>query len=68
MTLQPGIVGDASPTGRQTYRHWLSRRWDSAAPLALVIGINPNTATESEDDPTTRFLIKLLRPLDGESR
>jgi hypothetical protein len=34
--------------------------------VALVIGINPNTATESEDDSMTNFLTELLRGLDGE--
>jgi hypothetical protein len=35
-------------------------------PLALVVGINPSTATEEADDVMTGFLTELLRDLDGE--
>jgi len=66
MKLPLGVQGKAYPTGRQAYRHWLSRTWNSSEPVALIIGINPNTATESEDDSMTNFLIELLRGLDGE--
>ncbi len=66
MVLKPGVLGDAYPRGHSTYRHWLSRTWDSLHPIALVIGINPNTATESEEDGMTLFLTRLLKGLKGE--
>jgi hypothetical protein len=64
MKMQVGIFGDAHPRGQSKYRHWLSRSWGDG-PTALVIGINPNTATESDDDGMTNFLTTLLRGLDG---
>lgn len=68
MKLPPGVIGDANPRGNSTHRHWLSRTWDAAGPIALVVGINPNTATESEDDGMTGFLTRLLRGLEGDYR
>ena len=66
MPLPPGVTGDANPRGRAAFRHWLSRTWARSGQVALVIGINPNTATESDDDGMTRFLTRLLRGLEGE--
>jgi hypothetical protein len=66
MALQLDIISDAEPPGDSKYRHWLSRTWNASGPTALVIGINPNTATKSTDDMMTRFLTTLLRGLDGE--
>ncbi len=65
MKLPPGVTGDANPRGSSQYRHWLSRTWGDG-PIALVIGINPNTATEDQDDGMTNFLTTLLCELDGE--
>src|SRR5687768_16350222 len=64
--LKDGIIGNAFPPGRSKYRHWLSRTWDAGGPMALVVGINPNEATEDTDDGMTRFLTRLLRGLDGD--
>ena len=66
MKLKSNVIGDANPHGASKYRHWLSRVWAPNEPMALVIGINPNIATEAEDDGMTSFLTRLLRPLDGE--
>lgn len=66
LKLQPEIAKDAFPRGRAEYRHWLSRRWAQGGQTALVIGINPNEATDTDDDGMTRFLSRLLRNLDGE--
>jgi hypothetical protein len=65
MLLPDGVVGDAAPPGRQDYRDWLSRTWNEQGGVALVIGINPNDATDSNDDQTTRLLTTLLCQLDG---
>lgn len=36
------------------FRYWLVRVWDEALPLLCVIGCNPSTAAEKDDDPTIR--------------
>lgn len=36
------------------YRYSLSRIWDESLPPLTVIGLNPSTADETEDDPTIR--------------
>jgi hypothetical protein len=64
--MSPEVVGQAEPRGHQPYRQWLSRTWEPDLPIALVIGINPNNATEKEDDGMTGFLVRLLRGVEGE--
>lgn len=34
------------------YRYVLSRIWDETKPMVMIIGLNPSTADETEDDPT----------------
>jgi len=65
MQPPPAVTGDANPRGKSIYRHWLTRSWGDGR-VALVIGINPNTATDWEDDGMTNFLTSLLRQLDGD--
>lgn len=36
----------------RTYRYALWRSWDEHKPYAMMIGLNPSTADEVEDDPT----------------
>jgi len=36
------------------YRYDLWRIWDREKPFLMVIGLNPSTANEAEDDPTIR--------------
>ena len=38
----------------RTYRYCLWRRWDKSKPYMMIIGLNPSTADETEDDPTIR--------------
>jgi hypothetical protein len=38
------------------YRWWLACCWDPAAPVVLLIGLNPSLATAQRDDPTLRRL------------
>jgi hypothetical protein len=66
MKLQSNVIGDANPVGLEEYRHWLSRVWAPRGLMALVVGINPNSATETDDDGMSSFLTRLLRSLDGE--
>lgn len=39
------------------YRYTLWREWDQALPQFIVIGLNPSTADETQDDPTIRRCI-----------
>jgi len=39
------------------YRYWLTRRWDSSLPQALIVMLNPSTADASQDDATVRKCI-----------
>ncbi len=39
------------------HRYTLSRIWDESLPPLVVIGLNPSTADESQDDPTIRRCI-----------
>ncbi len=63
------ITGDAefSPCGK--YRYWLLRDWglrrfsDGRGAYALWIGMNPSTATATEDDPTIRREMAYTRRL-----
>lgn len=34
------------------YRYVLSRIWDETKPAVMIIGLNPSTADETNDDPT----------------
>jgi hypothetical protein len=43
------------------YRYVLERVWDEAAPAFVVIGLNPSTADETEDDPTIRRCMGFAR-------
>lgn len=36
------------------YRYWLRRTWDSQRPTVNFIMLNPSTADDEVDDPTTR--------------
>src|SRR5262245_5527925 len=47
------------------YRYQLWRVWDPGGPRAMIIGLNPSTADEGENDPTIRNLPKLLEGFGG---
>lgn len=44
----------------QSYRYALGRRW-SAAPVVLIIGLNPSSADGHSDDPTVRRCVAFAR-------
>ena len=43
---------DAKLSDCRKYRYALWRTWDDSKPYAMVVGLNPSTADEIEDDPT----------------
>lgn len=43
---------DAILSEDRKYRYVLSRIWDERKPKVMIIGLNPSTADETEDDPT----------------
>ncbi|MFB6298175.1 MAG: DUF1643 domain-containing protein [Salinirussus sp.] len=43
------------------YRYQLSRRWDTTAPTAAFVMLNPSTADETDDDPTIRRCLGYAR-------
>lgn len=43
------------------HRYLLYRTWDESLPPLVVIGLNPSTATATEDDPTIRRCIRLAK-------
>ncbi len=45
----------------RTWRYALWRRWDSSKSPLIVIGLNPSTADERQDDPTIRRCINLAK-------
>jgi len=59
--LQPTLDAVFSPC--RQYRYLLWRRWadDWASNYAMVIGLNPSTADETNDDPTIRRCIKFAK-------
>lgn len=63
VALKDGTRGEAqfSPCGR--YRYWLLRVWDESKPTAAIIGMNPSTATEKDDDPTVAKETTIIRSL-----
>lgn len=53
-------MGAAFSSCRQ-YRYALWRIWDHTTPPMLVVGLNPSTATETENDPTiTRCICRAI--------
>lgn len=51
----------------RTYRYELRRIWGPGCQLLAVIGLNPSTADETQDDPTIRRCIRYAKDwgLDG---
>jgi len=51
------VEKDAILSEDRKYRYVLSRIWDKSKPMVMIIGLNPSTADETEDDPTIRRCI-----------
>lgn len=47
-------IADAIFSEKREYRYVLWRIWDTKKPMVNIIGLNPSTADELNDDPTMR--------------
>ena len=62
MKLQTDILtSEAKFSEDHKYRYYLIRTWNKKLPRATFIGLNPSTATEQYDNPTTRRCIEFAR-------
>lgn len=52
---------DAKLSSCRNYRFALWRTWDDSKPFAMIIGLNPSTADEVEDDPTITRCINFAK-------
>lgn len=48
------LNSDAKFSECRNYRYSLWRQWGKSKPYLMIIGLNPSTADETEDDPTIR--------------
>lgn len=61
----PGYPCAWSPDPEQRYRYTLWRVWDAnATRIFQVIGLNPSTADETENDPTVRRCIAFSKRMN----
>ena len=51
------MIREDSLSKDKIYRYSLSRVWGNSKPYVLFIGLNPYTADENTDDPTTKRCI-----------
>ncbi len=56
-----GVRYDAGLSPCETWRYWLTRTWDDAAPPLVIVGLNPSTADANLDDPTIRRCMAFAR-------
>lgn len=60
--LPAGVSGEAIFGGPlDCYRYFLGRCWDELLPAAMIIGMNPSTATQFVADPTIAKLTRMAR-------
>ena len=52
---------DAQFSACRKYRYALWRNWDGSKPYAMIIGLNPSTADENENDPTITRCINFAK-------
>jgi hypothetical protein len=52
---------DAKLSSCRNYRFALWRTWDDSKPFAMIIGLNPSTADEVENDPTITRCINFAK-------
>ena len=49
--MECNLKTDAKFSACRKYRYALWRNWDESKPYAMIIGLNPSTADENENDP-----------------
>lgn len=52
---------DAILSDDRKYRYVLSRIWDETKPFVMIVGLNPSTADETENDPTINRCIEFSK-------
>ena len=52
---------DAKFSACRKYRYALWRTWDESKPNVMIIGLNPSTADENENDPTITRCINFAK-------
>lgn len=55
------MKADAKLSDCRNYRFALWRTWDDSKPFAMIIGLNPSTADEVNDDPTLTRCINFAK-------
>lgn len=55
------MIRNAIFSPNRAYRYYLERVWNSALPVLAIIGLNPSTADETQDDPTIRRCIAFAK-------
>lgn len=61
ITLRPAVIGSAIFSPCRTYRYALTREWAKEGKTFAVVGLNPSTANETDDDPTIRKCMHYAR-------
>ncbi len=59
--MERKLKTDAKLSSCRNYRFALWRTWDVSKPFAMIIGLNPSTADEIEDDPTITRCINFAK-------
>ncbi|MFT5930149.1 MAG: hypothetical protein ACI9GE_000334 [Oceanospirillaceae bacterium] len=52
MNKEKKLKMDAKLSSCRRYRYALWRTWDDSKPYVMIVGLNPSTADETQDDPT----------------
>lgn len=60
-TMTIGMMKSAVLSECGRYRYSLTRRWELAKPVLVVVMLNPSTADASQDDPTIRKVMGFAR-------
>jgi hypothetical protein len=55
------LIKNAILSSDRKYRYVLSRIWDDSKQAVMMVGLNPSTADENEDDPTVARCINFAK-------
>ena len=59
--MEYNLKTDAEFSACRKYRYALWRTWDESKPYPMIIGLNPSTADENENDPTITRCINFAK-------